>query len=151
MQERGDRIIAGGRSLPRDRAIMFRMFAAHADANPPPEEPSSWTGVWEILKRALGMPPEPRHRWIAGRAVEITAHEILIYDVALQPHRFPRAGIHEMIFVGKRNRPKIDLWIWYTPRDGQSAYETVYAGTFSTRSAARRQTERQLRRLGLMM
>jgi hypothetical protein len=130
---------------------MFRMFAGHENADPPSEEHSSWAGVWEVVKRALGMPPEPRRRWIAGRSAEITAHEILIHDLTLQPHRFPRTGIHEMIFVGRRNRPTADLWIWYMPRDGQSAYETVYAGTFSTRSDARRRTERQLKRIGLMM
>jgi hypothetical protein len=151
MWELGRRIIAGGGSLPRDRAIMFRMFAAHENAAPPPEERSSWTGVWEIVRRALGMPLEPRHRWSAARSAEITAHDILIYDLAYRPHRFPRTGIHEMIFVGKRNRPTTDLWIWYMPRDGRSAYETVYAGTFNARSDARRRTERQLKRIGLMM
>jgi hypothetical protein len=130
---------------------MFRMFAAHGNADAPPEEHSSWPGVWEVVKRAFGLSPEPRHRWIAGRSAEITAHEILIYDLSLQPHRFPRTGIHEVIFVGRRNRPNTDLWIWYMPRDGHSAYQTVYAGTFSTRSAARRRTERQLRRIGLML
>lgn len=131
---------------------MAQRFAIHHGAHPGSEaEFARWTVVWETMRRALGLGPQPRQRWTVGRTVEVAADEILIHDLHGRLHRFPKARVHEVGFVGRRGGETADLWIWYWPHDGRSSYEAVYAGTFHVRSDARRRTQRRLMRLGLML
>ena len=130
---------------------MLQLFATHKEAGPSSLAEFPWTTAWETMRRALGLQPHPRERWSVGRSVELVGDEILIYDLDGRQHRFPKVRIRDMAFVGRRRGSTADLWIWYSPRDGRSSYETVYAGTFDVRSDARRRTQRRLMRLGLMM
>jgi hypothetical protein len=130
---------------------MLQLFATHKEARLGSVAEFPWTGAWETMRRALGLQPQPRERWSVGRSVELVGDEVLIYDLGGRQHRFPKVGIHDMAFVGRKRGWTADLWIWYSPRDGRSTYEMVYAGTFGVRSDARRRTERRLMRLGLMM